>query len=103
MGLLSALGFAAGMGGMSLAGQSANTAKSHIATAKAAAGNEHVGLFNILCTPLPDDPAAPTPPRSSWHVEPVKVFDNLILYRDDGGLRLGSDDFGRHHRGRRSV
>jgi metallo-beta-lactamase class B len=66
------------MGGC-LEGQSANTAESHIATAKAAAGNEHEGLFNILCTPLPDQPAAPTPPRSSWHVEPVKVFDNLYF------------------------
>jgi metallo-beta-lactamase class B len=68
-------------GGM---GQSpAGTVQSHVAAAKAAAGQEHPGLFNTVCAEpeLPAAPAqsgAPGPPdRSQWHAEPVKVFDNL--------------------------
>jgi metallo-beta-lactamase class B len=56
-----------------------------VAAAKAAAGQEHEGLFNSLCA----EPAAaragqqsqaPGPPEhSQWHAEPVKVFDNLYF------------------------
>jgi metallo-beta-lactamase class B len=58
----------------------------HIAAARAAAG-EHGALFERIC-PLPGAPApipatggAPraTPPRESWHAEPVKVFDNFYF------------------------
>ena len=60
----------------------------HIAAAKAAAGAEHVGVFNSLCmateerassNPAPRASATPAPPpdRAKWHTEPMKVFDNL--------------------------
>ena len=67
----------------------------HVAAAKTAAGQDHVALFNRLCTPpaprpvatatpaapattAPRPPAGP-PPASAWHVEPAKVFDNLYF------------------------
>jgi metallo-beta-lactamase class B len=58
------------------------TAESHIAAAKAAAGTEHVALFEATCVRKPGPPPArteprPVPERSTWHHEPVKVFDNL--------------------------
>src|SRR6187551_3580502 len=66
--------------------------EAHIAAAKAAAGTEHAGLFTAACDTARDVIAQaargegprpprttvdPVPPRDSWHVEPVKVFDNL--------------------------
>ncbi len=58
----------------------------HIAAAKAAAGQEHVALFNTLCAePAPGGqqrgaPASPGPAgHAEWHAEPVKVFDNLYF------------------------
>lgn len=68
-------------------GQSqADPAEAHVALAKAAAGQDHVELFNSLCaepkppTPTPQAAAAPaSPDRSLWHAEPVKVFDNLYF------------------------
>jgi metallo-beta-lactamase class B len=63
---------------------------SHIEAARQAAGSDYLPVFNDLCgslTPRPATaaahgpaPAAPStdpPPRSQWHVDPVKVFDNL--------------------------
>ena len=63
-----------------------------MAAAKAAAGQIHTELFSSLCStanisppPAPQRgqraggagaPAGP-PDRSTWHAEPVKVFDNL--------------------------
>jgi metallo-beta-lactamase class B len=60
----------------------------HVAIAKKAAGQEHVPLFNNICTPPPpiqgrqggggqQQAEPPAPPREKWHAEPVKVFDNL--------------------------
>jgi metallo-beta-lactamase class B len=61
-------------------------AAAHIAAARTAAGTEFVDLFNRLCTtPPPPAPATATPartgppPRSEWHADPVKVFDNLYF------------------------
>jgi metallo-beta-lactamase class B len=65
-----------------------NTVDAHIAAAKAAAGTEHAAVFNSLCmateerassNPAPRANATPQapPPRSAWHVDPVKVFDNM--------------------------
>jgi metallo-beta-lactamase class B len=78
---------AAGIGVFGWAGQQG--ADAHVAAAKAAAGQDHVGLFNRLCTPpapRATPPAAPAParpsgppPASEWHVEPAKVFDNLYF------------------------
>jgi metallo-beta-lactamase class B len=65
-----------------------NTRDAHIAAARAAAGSDHVAVFNLLCMPAAPAPQAsssaaaqpPGPPnRSQWHAEPVKVFDNLYF------------------------
>ena len=83
---------ATGLGGASASGQSgADTVEAHVAAAKAAAGTYHQGLFTSLCSTANIQPPAtpqrgqratgatpPGPPdRSTWHAEPVKVFDNL--------------------------
>jgi metallo-beta-lactamase class B len=72
----------------------------HIAAAKAAAGDDFQNLFQFQCYgPGPGGPRAaagaqrgpggppgagqrpPGPPdRSTWHAEPVKVFDNLYFF-----------------------
>jgi metallo-beta-lactamase class B len=61
----------------------------HLAAARAAAGTDHTEVFNELCTPPAPAPPRPAqaaprpaqpqgpPPRSAWHADPVKVFDNL--------------------------
>jgi metallo-beta-lactamase class B len=77
------------MGIAGLAAQSAdgNSADAHVAAARTAAGQDHTGLFDRVCTPPASAPAAqrgPAPPqgppdRSRWHAEPVKVFDNLYF------------------------
>jgi metallo-beta-lactamase class B len=71
----------------------------HIEAARAAAGTEHAGLFDAVCTtarnviaqasapPRQGGPGRggrgggpPAPPaRETWHAEPVKVFDNLYF------------------------
>jgi len=99
-GLLSAVCLAVGLGAATILGQSvADTARAHRAAAKAAAGQDHLGLLDRLCpapAPQSGQPAAAnpqrgqaapapapaerqTPPRSEWHAEPVKVFDNLYF------------------------
>src|SRR6266436_3927351 len=60
----------------------ASTVDSHIAASKAAAGTDHVALFEATCGPAPGPPPMGTgihrvPDRGTWHAEPVKVFDNL--------------------------
>jgi metallo-beta-lactamase class B len=84
-----ATGVALGFIAASLLAQTVpNTVDAHIAAAKAAAGAEHVAVFNSLCmateerassNPAPTRAATPAPPpeRVKWHTEPVKVFDNL--------------------------
>jgi metallo-beta-lactamase class B len=93
---LSLLGLAAGASGArAIAQSSADTSEAHVAAAKAAAGTYHPGLFASLCSASSIQPApapqrgqraggaaaaAPGPPdRSTWHAEPVKVFDNLYF------------------------
>src|SRR5262249_29432377 len=67
-----------------------DTPEKHVAAAKAAAGQEHLGLLARVCTdpePVPAATAAGNaqprrtgpPPASEWHVEPAKVFDNLYF------------------------
>ena len=69
----------------------------HVAKAKAAAGQDHIGLFTSLCSETPSGPGTgrrgqagaprgdqPVPPpgppaRERWHAEPMKVFDNLYF------------------------
>jgi len=80
------------MTGTQASGQAGgNTVDAHVAAAKAAAGTYHTGLFTSLCSAANLQPpaAAPQrgqraggapqgpPDRSTWHAEPVKVFDNL--------------------------
>ena len=66
----------------------ANTPDAHIAAAKAAAQQDHLGLFDRVCgslTPAAQQagrgaPAAQTTlARDNWHAAPVKVFDNLYF------------------------
>lgn len=83
------------------AGQAADTPEAHVALAKTAAGVSYQNLFNFLCalpTPRGGGPGAGgpqrgraggappargrgpiVPDRSTWYVEPVKVFDNLYF------------------------
>src|SRR5215471_6543895 len=89
-------------GSMLAAQNTTDTPDAHVAAAKTAAGDEYTNLFNFVCAP----PAAPrggggggggrgagqaagrgggggqraTPDRSTWHAEPVKVFDNLYWF-----------------------
>lgn len=76
------------------------TVKAHIDAARIAAGKEHSGIFEGICTQFaqpqpaaakppstPRPPARTTPPdRATWHAEPVKVFDNLYF--------VGEKDYG---------
>src|SRR5436309_3368868 len=88
VGLLVSIGLVIGVGRTNAVGQSsANTVEAHVAAAKVAAGREHTTVFNNLCTgpapavaaPQAQQAAVPAqdPPRSQWHAEPAKVFDNL--------------------------
>src|SRR3954471_2078062 len=85
---------------MLLAQNANDTPEAHVAAAKAAAGDDFQNLFNFQCygpgpggqrTPPGAPPAAPRaqggaprqpgpPDRSTWHMEPVKVFDNLYFF-----------------------
>ncbi|HTA44693.1 MAG TPA: MBL fold metallo-hydrolase [Bryobacteraceae bacterium] len=79
--------------------QSSDTLDAHIAAAKAAAGDDFQNLFDFQCYgpgpggarggPARGQGAAPAargprpqgpPDRSTWHVDPVKVFDNLYFF-----------------------
>src|SRR5437016_1982682 len=80
--LVEVLSLAVSFGAIAINGQSRESADAHIAAAKTAAGHEHMGLFNSVCTPTSDPrpPVAQGPPaRSEWHAEPAKVFDNLYF------------------------
>ena len=93
-GALGAIVLAAGLNLVPLEAQTPpGTVDSHVAAARAAAGQDHVGLFNRLCQPEPARPApaatastTATPPRppgppakSTWEADAVKVFDNLYF------------------------
>src|SRR5262249_34581911 len=78
IGSLAAASLVAGLlGGQPAIGQSPDTVEGHIAAAKAAAGTDHVALFESLCRPAPGPGVAaaprPAPARSTWYVEPVKA------------------------------
>ena len=73
-------------------GQSgADTVEGHVAAARAAGANGFPGLFDRLCAPealrpptvntgAPPASRPGPPPRSTWHAEPAKVFDNLYFF-----------------------
>jgi metallo-beta-lactamase class B len=80
-------------GAVALAQNAATSVDAHVAAAKAAAGTYHQGIFNSLCAAANLNPAsapqrggagrgaapAGPPDPSTWHAEPVKVFDNLYF------------------------
>jgi metallo-beta-lactamase class B len=91
-----AITLAAGLFGTRIAAQSSQTDRkeaavsAHIEAARKAAGKEHTGIFEGICTqfakpaasraPAPVKPRREGPPdRATWHAEPVKVFDNLYF------------------------
>ena len=83
--------------------RTAGNRQSHIAAAKAAAGTEHTALFEATCVRKPGPPPArteprPVPERSTWHHEPVKVFDNLYYVGEKEYSAWAVDDVRRHHR-----
>jgi metallo-beta-lactamase class B len=62
--------------------------EAHQAVAKAAAGQDLMGIYDRACptsTPAAPAPARaaaaprPDPPREEWYAEPAKVFDNLYF------------------------
>jgi len=92
-GALAAGVLASGIGTIIVSGQGSSAAvNAHVAAAKNAAGPEWAGVFSRVCneaaptSPRPERGAAPATPRpagpperSTWHAEPVKVFDNLYF------------------------
>jgi metallo-beta-lactamase class B len=64
-------------------------AQVHIQAARKAAGNEHMGVYNVTCgeltppqrtsTPAAAPRPAGPPARDTWYREPAKVFDNLYF------------------------
>ena len=87
--IITAAAFALAAGSAVVVAQSkTGAADAHVAAAKAAAGQDHLFMFNQLCAPpaapapavaAPAAPQPSPPDRSQWHVEPVKVFDNLYF------------------------
>jgi metallo-beta-lactamase class B len=79
------LSVAAGLAGVFAQGTTAVDA--HLANAKAAAQKDFTDLFDTTCGLIRPEMVintAPAPPtvaadRSTWHAEPVKVFDNLYF------------------------
>jgi metallo-beta-lactamase class B len=65
------------------------TAASHEAAARAAAGDEHVALFNTVCAADGRGSVKPNellslPGKQPWYAAPVKVFDNLYFVGQTG-------------------
>ena len=96
------IALATGLLGTRLAAQPSPAGKdaavmAHIEAARKAAGKEHTGIFEGICTqfalPVANRPpaagrrpASGPPDRTTWHIEPVKVFDNLYF--------VGEKDYG---------
>lgn len=90
VGLLLAIGLAIGLSGTKMIGQfeqiETSTVDAHVAAAKAAAGQEHLGMIGLCRERRPPQPGEqPAPSRenpddpSTWYAEPAKVFDNLYF------------------------
>jgi len=86
-----------------------DTPDAHRAAAKAAAGREFAGLYNRVCPAPAASPSTTTaqrgqrgqppaerqiPPRDSWYIEPVKVFDNLYFLgtKEHGSWAVATTD-----------
>ncbi len=82
---LTVAGLAAMLPDAAALGQTADTVEAHIAAAKAAGAEQHPAIFNSLCMAPAAGPTAagtappPPPAAANFHVEPVKVFDNLYF------------------------
>jgi metallo-beta-lactamase class B len=90
-----AIAFGAGLFAVRLLAQASSAKEAavaaHIEAARKAAGREHTGIFEGICTQFAQPvasrpptagrrPARSSPPdRATWHAEPVKVFDNLYF------------------------
>ena len=87
-----ALALGVGFGQAAIVGQGGDTPEKHIGAAKDAAGTQWAGMFDTLCVQalgrIGNPPAGGAgrgrgaqppgpPPRDSYHMEPVKVFDNV--------------------------
>ena len=115
--LIIAMAVSAAFASVVVTSQSSTEVERHVAAAKLAAGTDHVGLFDRICAEAqqiaPPRPRRtgprPTPPRESWHAEPVQVFDNLYFLgmteysawavtTSDGIILIDAHDPGRVHR-----
>ena len=76
------------LGAATQATQGTNTVETHRAAARAAAGDEHLGLLHTVCreprSVQTREDNAPRPPREvppleDWYAEPAQVFDNLYF------------------------
>ena len=76
------------VGSGTLVAQDRMTVEAHRAAARAAAGDDHLGLLETVCRvpqPIPvratDTPRPPrvVPSEEEWHIEPFQVFDNLYF------------------------
>jgi metallo-beta-lactamase class B len=81
---LVAAGLVGGLSNAPAIAQTADTVEAHIAAAKAAAGEHHPYIFDSLCMKPAAGPNAAaadeaSPDPAVFHVEPVKVFDNLYF------------------------
>ena len=87
-----AVAFTIAAAGVGAAGQYGDVVDRHVNVARTAAGGNHMALFNSLCAAnnikppanppqrgRAGGPPAGPPERSTWHAEPVKVFDNLYF------------------------
>ncbi len=84
VGTLAAAGLAASLVSAAAVAQPVDTADAHVAAAKVAAGEDHGYIFNSLCVAPAGGPTtgaidAASPDPAVFHVEPVKVFDNLYF------------------------
>jgi len=87
LGLVAGIGLALAAGLAGVDAQGTTAADAHLASARAAAQKDYTDLFDTTCGLVRPDMVintAATPPsvaedRSTWHAEPVKVFDNLYF------------------------
>jgi metallo-beta-lactamase class B len=83
--------------------QDENRVATHRAAARAAAGDDHLGVLGMVCRDLdpfqagaPNTPRPPReiPPIDDWYAEPAQVFDNLYFVgtQDHGAWAVTTTD-----------
>ena len=91
------------LGAATQAAQETDAVEAHRAAARAAAGEEHLALLEVVCrVPRPIQtgaanaprPPRSVPPREEWYAEPAQVFDNLYFVgtRDHGAWAVTTSD-----------